>query len=187
MAEPKNRFVTLEKHKTLQKQENVVYRSGKSSISLMDFVICTDNYALEFPKGSPFFETFNGKISQMLSNGLIDHWFKNDRNPTGLNVKNEEIGPQVLSWDHLEYGFYMCLVLTAISFLVFCVEIIKTRFNDWRANKPYILHCIRTFLSPHIKNYILFFMGLCACLTLYLSMFIYLFTFFGFSMANKVF
>jgi len=125
LAEPANRFTYLEASKKIQRLESREYRSGFSSISMVDFVIKTNFYALPFPSYSPFYETFNKKIDQMLSNGIIDHWIKNDYNPRGMKMKKEEIEPQILTFDdHLDVGFLMCLSLLGISFLVLCAEII---------------------------------------------------------------
>jgi len=139
LAEPRNRLVHLDGVNYLQLIENQEYRSGFMSITTMDLVIRTDNFALVFLKNSPFYETFNKKIMQMISNGIIEHWFRNVNNPTGLKRKIEEIGPQILTLDHLDVGFLMCLTVLGFSFLLFCAELIARRFDAWRENMTYIL------------------------------------------------
>lgn len=101
-----------------------IYRNGFSSLVLVNENIMTNFKSVNFLPFNPFFEEFNGKVGSMISSGLIDHWYKNN-----LRLKRElqvegEIGPEVLTMEHLEIGFIAFLIPLGLSFFVFICEIV---------------------------------------------------------------
>lgn len=109
----------------LESIHNTQYRSGVSSISLLpDENLSSEFMGLAFRPYSPFFETFDEKIDQLISSGLTAHWFKNYINPKGLKRVAGVIGPQMLTMEHLTIGFQICLVMLMLSFIVFTLELI---------------------------------------------------------------
>lgn len=130
VAEPTNRGTMLMFRFYLPHTHNVEFRSGFSSINLLDEDYMTVFLSLVFPPFCPFYETFNAKIDEMLSNGIIDHWFRKAYNPKGLERTIEDIGPQVLTWDHLEICFLIWLIFLSLSLIAFSYEIIVYNIKE---------------------------------------------------------
>lgn len=76
-----------------------------------------------FKPYSPFYETFNAKIGLLNSNGYSSQTEKNFLNPLGFTRHDDEIGPQVLTLDHLGVAFLISLCPLLIATLVFFGEI----------------------------------------------------------------
>lgn len=99
------------------------YRSGISSLHLLEDNIQTIYMAIVFKGFSPFLETFNDRLHRMMSNGLIDYWQRNENNPEGFMKKVDKIGPQVLTMEHLEIAFWVCMIPLAFACIAFICEI----------------------------------------------------------------
>lgn len=78
-----------------------------------------------FKPFSPFFESFNMKIDQLVSSGLISYWVNIAGNKYGYKRKISEIGPEVLTMEHLGIGFLVCFIPLFIGFLVFIAEVLS--------------------------------------------------------------
>lgn len=76
-------------------------------------------------------------LSYLAAGGLIFYWENLWSNPRGLKMKIDEIGPQVLTMEHLMFGFYIWLAVLAISIIAFVGE---------KATKAFIK------LTPKIKK-----------------------------------
>lgn len=151
IAEPANFGATLAAPYSLSKISNK-YRSGVTSIALLEDFLFTIPVAVAFPYFSPLVETFNEKIHQLLAGGFITHWYSDIMNPKGFTIKPEEIGPQVLTMDHVTIGFLFCLFPLMLGFVAFICElaiksiavrgrkfkIIKVREYDSRTNRGLI-------------------------------------------------
>jgi len=100
-----------------------LYRNGKSSLKIIPKPITIFPVAIPFKNFSPLYVEFNEKIDQMISSGIIDNIFRKiyDKKPPTRKV--EEIGPQVLTLNHLEICFYAFLTPLLASVTVFFVEI----------------------------------------------------------------
>lgn len=120
-------------------------RSGLPSLNTLEENLITVYEGCAFKRYSPFYEEFNEKIGRMLASGLIDYWFSNY--VPGWREKNvgEEIGPQVLTMEHVETGFYVCMVPLVLAVIVFLIEIIY----PWLKNL-----LIKYMLVMLIKNFI---------------------------------
>ena len=77
-----------------------------------------------FKKFSPYFETFNDVKIWFESNGIMEKWRQDTRD---LSIKPDELGPQILTMDHLKIGFLACLVPLVISIAIFVAEIIRCK------------------------------------------------------------
>lgn len=123
VAEPANRGTTLTYPYLLLSINNNKFRSGQSSLTLLEESYVVTGFSLAFWPFSPFFETFNERILDLLSNGIIDHWFGEFENAQGFKRKvTVDIGPQVLTMEHLEIGFIFCLVAATFSVIAFMCE-----------------------------------------------------------------
>lgn len=97
-------------------------QTGVSSISLLNENYGTIYLGEAFMPYSPFFENFDAKIHQMIAGGLFNLWHNYEMNSRDCNRKTEDIGPQVLTMDHLHMGFKISLFPLVLSGFVFLVE-----------------------------------------------------------------
>lgn len=65
----------------------------------------------------------------MIDAGLTVQWNQEQINPRGLIYKAEEIGPEVLTLEHLEIAFKIVMISISISFFVFIAEILIFHIN----------------------------------------------------------
>lgn len=118
---------------------NNQYRSGVSSLLPLKERIYVTSYGQAFPLFSPFYESFNEKIQRLFDSGLTDLWIENTINPRGVVIKVDEIGPQVLTLDHLEIAFKIILISVGISVIGFFAEIvffqIHRAWTKWQREK----------------------------------------------------
>lgn len=123
IAEPANRASAITSKLVLNIIHYRIYRSGFSSLVLLDENVMSSCRAMNFPPFSPFYEEFNGKVSRMISGGLIEYWYSNY---LGLKkaIRVDEIGPEILTMEHLEIGFVICLIPMVLSILVFISELL---------------------------------------------------------------
>lgn len=121
-ADPANKGVTLSPEVAFEKIVAKSYRSGVSSLHALEQEINRAPGAFGFKRFSPFFETFNNKLGQLLDNGLHES--------DGLFTlpdkirQFDEIGPQVLTMDHLEVAFIACFIPLVLAIVVFILEIV---------------------------------------------------------------
>lgn len=111
------------------------YRSGFSSLSTIQDKLLAVNGGQPFPYLSPYFERFNDEIRRMIDAGLTNMWLQKTHNPRGLINKNEKIGPEILTMEHLEVAFKIIIILMAISVVVFLAEILCFHVISSRAWK----------------------------------------------------
>lgn len=127
IAITENRGTTMIFRHTITEINNL-YRSGVSSLYALDETFRPFHFSFIFPFYSPFIERFDEKTIELHSNGLIEHWTKNFMNPKGIINKSENIGPQVLTLDHLEVCFLIILLPLILAFIAFAGEILHARF-----------------------------------------------------------
>lgn len=58
----------------------------------------------------------------MISQGIIDYWYAQQKDLTG-RAKVFDIGPQVLTMDHLSIAFKVWLAPVLLSIVVFIIEV----------------------------------------------------------------
>ena len=104
--------------------EEIYYRSGTSSLQFLDANYVTQLYGIAFKEYSPFFETYNEIKGWLESNGIME---KLRQGAKIMKGEPEELGPQVLTMDHLRLGFLACLIPAAVSFAVFVGELVWFR------------------------------------------------------------
>lgn len=103
---------------------NNQYRSGFASLEMLEETIATTPAGLMFRVFSPLIEIFNEKSQQLFAGGFITHWYDRMFNPMGFTRKPEEIGPQVLTMEHLRICFLVCLCPLALSLIAFLLELL---------------------------------------------------------------
>lgn len=124
VAEPANKATTIMGQEILAGVINSHYRSGFSSLLSLEQNIFTIPNGINFPLYSPLFENFDKKIHQLLDTGWFFHWYQNIINPRRYSYKVDEIGPQVLTMEHITVGFLVCLLPLILSILVFFGELV---------------------------------------------------------------
>lgn len=96
------------------------YRSGISSLSILDETALTNHHVFGFKPFSPLFQAFNKTIGRLIDVGYFTKFFE----WIYRSSKNEDIGPQVLTMDHLGLCFIACLIPLGIAFVIFLIEVI---------------------------------------------------------------
>ena len=85
-------------------------------------------YGIVFNDLMPFLKTFKDLISYATSGGLMQMWFKDFFRTRSLR-KEDENGPQVLTFEHLEIGFIACAIPLTLSVVVFVTELAVKRLK----------------------------------------------------------
>lgn len=128
IVEPSNKGVVLAAEGNFKQLESSKYRSGVASLHALDEVMA--NYPCEFgfQRFSPFFETFNDKIGQLLAVGLqqVNVY---EKELLHESRKDNEIGPQVLTMEHLGLGFLACLIPLGLATAVFLMELVVHKLS----------------------------------------------------------
>lgn len=139
IGEPSNRAITLTSAKRFAYIHNNMYRSGTSSITLLEDDQRMIAHGYVFKPYSPFYETFNAKIGLLNSNGVLPQIEKDYLNPLGFTRHDDEIGPQVLTLDHLGVAFLISLCPLLTATLVFLCEVfVPSRYLKVPAPSRYL-------------------------------------------------
>ena len=149
-SEPSNRYAKEDYRNALNLIENQVYRSGITSLSALDQNYKTFHMGVLFDKWSPYFETFNDVKIWFESNGIMEKW---RRDTKLVSKKQDELGPQILTMDHLKIGFLACLVPLLVSIPVFIAELVCWRVEI--AIKKYFHRILKSkckFFWKYLRN-----------------------------------
>lgn len=111
IVEPEEKLTQMEQRQVLT-HINIHYRSGFSSLSLLEENVKTTPAGLVFRLFSPLIELFNEKCHQLLAGGFIAHWNNHEFNPKGFKMKLDKIGPQVLTMEHVNVCFLSSLFVS---------------------------------------------------------------------------
>lgn len=122
IPEPANKAATMIQSSLITRITSN-YRNGFTSLHAFEETVSQYRDAILFPLYSPFIERFNEKIHYLRLGGLIDHWESDFLNPKGILRKPEDIGPQVLTMDHLEVCFLITLFSLLLGLIAFAGEV----------------------------------------------------------------
>lgn len=151
VAEPSNKATIFATPTYLSMIHRKSYRLGYSSLSFIEEKIITSHSCLPFPMGSPFYEAFNEKIDEIIESGIVSMW-KKDLEDFPRN--REEIGPQILTMEHLEFGFLACLIILTMSVIAFTLEIlIASTKTGFKLLVEYSIACnvVRTYVRSILR------------------------------------
>lgn len=125
ISEPENKMVMILNDSFYHSIHNKLYRSGISSILVLDETVETIFDVFIFPKEAPFrfHESFTRSVGEMADAGLLNYWRATHQNPKGIKQKIEDIGPQVLTMEHLEIGFQIYVISLIICVSAFVAEV----------------------------------------------------------------
>lgn len=145
-SEPSNKVIAVARLQDTQSELN--FRSGQSSLHQLHETLLTFFQGLIFMNFSPFFEEFNAQIGQMRDTGYFNfhEWSFNYRKSV-IKRAAENIGPQVLTMDHLGVAFIACMIPLSMAVVAFMVEI---SIQTYRTKIPEI--CFLLALRDYLKT-----------------------------------
>ena len=106
---------------------NRAYRSGTTSLTYLEENMKLVYIGIFFNVSSPLTEVYNEKLEWLKTGGFLDDWKLYEYLP----LKLEEIGPQILTMDHLEVAFLLCLAPLSLCFAAFIAELIWSRMASF--------------------------------------------------------
>jgi len=125
IAEPSFKGTMIVTENTLLSINAANYASGTTSIKLLKEPIMKMVFGIMLPVKHPIVETFNLKILQLNSAGLIQYWIA--RNLGNRDEPEPESEPEVLTLEHLAIGFKIHTFFLIISAIAFVLERIVYR------------------------------------------------------------
>ena len=131
ISEPSNCATTFTRQETVKEIEHVVYRSGTTSLKLLPEPYKFLFEGVIFKNWSPLLETFNNMLAKLEPNGLMEYWRRFNAYST---TKIDEIGPQVLTMDHLKLGFLACCIPMILAVIAFIGEVALSKCKNYSNN-----------------------------------------------------
>jgi hypothetical protein len=119
LTEPENRIAILTTPKYISLHYKVFYRSGVPSVFVAEEDVAITWFG--FVMDPPMKDIITLKASQLQQAGIMQRSLKPEFKED-FELEPEEIGPQVLTLQHLEAGFVVILFLLLLSIVVFAVE-----------------------------------------------------------------
>jgi hypothetical protein len=89
--------------------------------------LMTVNVVMFFPKNSYLKETFNRKLNELLTAGIIQYWVRKFADPRFLAIKVGSDEPKVLTIDKLSGVLKVLLIGLAISLIAFFIELFNAK------------------------------------------------------------
>lgn len=123
VAEPDNQMVAIGVEEYIRYIHSKLYRSGFSSLEVLKETVRNVYFGLWFKAFSPFNEILNDRILRLFDGGIIQYWTNYRLDPKSIKKVAEDIGAQILTMDHLEIGFIVCLIPITIAGFVLLIEI----------------------------------------------------------------
>lgn len=93
----------------------------------MDEILMTVYYGIVRKGVGPYSEILDKKTVQLLESGLSALWINEILHVDGIKRGPEDIGPQVLTLEHLAIGFIFWLIPLALTIPVFLLELAISR------------------------------------------------------------
>lgn len=126
---------------------NERFQSGQGSLHRLREIAKVSHFGAWFYRFNPFFDQMNELIGRMVSGGLFRKWLSENREENKLRSKIEDIGPEILTMDHMEVAFIasllpLTLALTAffVEIFVHCVKIVVPRIIVYFVLQTYYAH-----------------------------------------------
>lgn len=120
VAEPENKLTMVIPSRIILSINNH-FRSGFSSLLFVDENFQSFFFGFAFRRFSPYLQIMDEKMIELIEAGFIQHWM--EWKLRSGKTTAEEIGPQVLTMEHLKPSFVICLIPIIISGVAFLVEI----------------------------------------------------------------
>jgi hypothetical protein len=100
-----------------------MYRTGTSSLIVLEESLNSFFWAFGFLEYMPYFDQFYNFTLRAVECGIYHRLFENLFKTQ--KKKPEDIGPQILTLEHLAIGFYACLIPLALACISFICELLS--------------------------------------------------------------
>lgn len=126
VADPANKMIETFMTVAVRRIEATFYRSGHHSLHIVRQTIYDLQFGIVFRRFHPFYEAFNDIALKIISSGIVEHLMRTQTKRGGEVDKKieEDLGPQVLTMDHLDVAFLACITPLILAVLAFVVEIV---------------------------------------------------------------
>lgn len=129
------------------------YRSGISSLLVLDDTIDILYLTVLFKPFDPFYDSYNEMMGRLANGGFLNYLDDSFENSTGLKRMLDKTGPQVLTIEHLMIGFQFFMAALAVSLIGFIVEITFVRGKKLTIVKTKLWRYIVKYLKPKQDKY----------------------------------
>lgn len=124
------------------------YRSGEPSLRFLEKPTHSFYWVHTFPEFSPLIEDFNDMLGRIVAIGITGNW--NFFAPFSKKP-GDDIGPQVLTMDHLTVGFIACFCPLGVAILTFIMEIIVHKLSV-SANSIILWYTKAFYSTLHLQS-----------------------------------
>ena len=100
------------------------YRSGKSSLAILEEDMNTIFSSMLMSNYDPWNEEFNEQLHFLVSSGIYNFIRSFYDLEDQIPPQSEEIPPMVLTLDHLGIGFEVCGIVCLLSIFIFLLELL---------------------------------------------------------------
>lgn len=129
VAEYANKKVFITADYTIDYIEDHIFSSGFTSLRMLSETAVVVYWFPYFATFNPYFEEFNAKLSEIVAAGLFGSWDMHDLRKASMKDRSDNVGPQVLTMEHLEVAFIICSVPAILAVIVFCFEVLVHRIK----------------------------------------------------------
>lgn len=132
VAEPSNKMIETFMAAAAQRIEAFYYRSGHHSLHIVGQTIYDVQYGSIFRRFHPFYESFNDMALKIISNGIVSHLTRMQIVRGGEFDKKlvDDLGPQILTMDHLDVAFIACTLPFILEVVAFVGEIFAPKLKN---------------------------------------------------------
>lgn len=124
-VEPSLKIAVLTEQGIVYTLNNRKFRSGLSSLRLLQETLRFSMAGISYEVHHFFTEQFERTLPYLQASGLVNYWIQNNRNAKSFSNQPIDPGPQVLTLEHLEIGFKVCLIPLFMATVCFIYEIIN--------------------------------------------------------------
>lgn len=149
-VEPENRAVVLSEATDLNSIHKR-YRSGLTSLKVLEQPFRSSFCGILFKKYSPFHKVVNEQILRMFETGIVQYNKRRSEKSNDFKNVDEEIGPQVLTMDHLGIGFIFCFIPLGVGVVLLVAEILISQTKMF-LHKLLLLCAVNALLRGRIHR-----------------------------------
>lgn len=98
---------------------------GNFKMAILAERVMLNHKSFSFNKNHFLFKAFDRKLSQLVEAGLAKRFIDEFENDYKME-REPDVEPEVLSFEHLSVGFQIWLLFLLVSFLCFCLELLRS-------------------------------------------------------------
>lgn len=116
----------------IDKIEKILYRSGKTSLKILDYNVGTQFITFPLTPFDPFYEEFRETILKLIEAGICPFRLNGKMVDRVLrrNRLNENVPPLVLTLEDLGVGFIVCSIPLCLSVAAFLFELLISKIHE---------------------------------------------------------